>query len=95
MKERFFGKCSDLDLTALFIPTLEGARDLALPPSECVKVETYVMQPWKVSCDDSWLENKAVAVWFSPCGQLSCLQGRNTFAFCCLQWTHLKSLLGF
>lgn len=36
-------KCSDLDLTGLFIPTLEGAQDLALPLSECVKVETHNM----------------------------------------------------
>lgn len=49
----FFGKCSDLDPTTLFIPTLEGARDLALPLSECMKVEPHVMQTWKVSCDDS------------------------------------------
>lgn len=34
-------KSSDLDLTGLFIPTLEGAQDPALPLSECVKVETH------------------------------------------------------
>lgn len=53
MKDTFFGKCSDLDLAALFILTLEGARDLALPLSEHVKVETHVMQMWELSCDDS------------------------------------------
>lgn len=39
----FFFKCSDLDLPGLFSPTLEGAQDLALPLSECVKVESHNM----------------------------------------------------
>lgn len=55
MKERFlvFLKSSDVDLTGLFIPTLEGAQDLALPLSECVKVETHNMKMWELNCDDS------------------------------------------
>lgn len=55
MKERFlfFKKSSDVDLTGLFIPTLEGAQDLALPLSECVKVETHNMKMWELNCDDS------------------------------------------
>lgn len=43
MMKEFFLRCSDLDLTGLFLPTLEGAQDLALPLSMCVKVETHNM----------------------------------------------------
>lgn len=49
----FFLKCSDLGLATLFILTLGGALDLALPLSECVKVESHILQAGKVSCDDS------------------------------------------
>lgn len=62
MKEIFFGNHSESDLAAAaFVPTLEGAQDLTLPLSGCVKVQTHVTQMWDVSCGDSWLENKALS----------------------------------
>lgn len=38
-------------------------------------------------------KTKHQPVWFGPCGQVSCLQGRNTFACSCLHWAHLNYLV--